>query len=84
MLIAGSYKDRADNPYSYNEITDSVGGYEIMIKTEYYDMATNVVRSKSYWKNGQKDSIWTIYDKDGAILQKQRYINGKLIKQAGN
>ncbi|MBN9382144.1 MAG: hypothetical protein J0H74_15355 [Chitinophagaceae bacterium] len=80
MLIMGDYIDRPDISYGYNVTTDSVGGYEIKVKTEYYDMTTNAVRSKSYWKNGQKDSVWTTYHKNGEILQQQRYVSGKLIK----
>lgn len=66
--------------YSFNETSDSIGGYEIKTRIEYYDIERNEVRSRSYWKNGERDSIWTIYSKAGGVLEQERYKNGVLTK----
>ena len=55
---------------------------KIDIKIEFYPSSdsSRIVRSESYWKNGKKDSIWTVYDRDGSILRKRRYNNNELVE----
>jgi hypothetical protein len=85
FLVSGIYivKDINSSPqiqYGFKEVTDSIGGYEIKTRTEYYNLVRNEVRSRSYWKNGEKDSIWTTYSKEGNVLKQERYKNAKLIR----
>ena len=79
FLVSGFYLFTILNKetnYSFAETNDSIGGNEIRKRIEYYDMDKNEVRSISYWKNGIKDSVWTIYSKNGSILQQERYKEG--------
>jgi hypothetical protein len=85
FLLSGIYiyqDQRANNEiqYSFHEKNDSIGGYEYKSRIEYYSLEKNEVRSQSYWKNGMKDSVWTIYSEKGNILKQERYKNGNLIK----
>lgn len=68
--------------YDIVEKTRYNGSDKIDIKIEYYTSAdtSRVVRSESFWKNGKKDSVWTIYEKDGSILKKLRYKNDVLVE----
>jgi hypothetical protein len=66
--------------YSVVEKTDSVENSEIRIKLEYYNLDSGLVRSQSFWKNGKKDSIWTIYSKAGTVQSQTRYKNDSLVK----
>lgn len=64
--------------YSFKEKVDSTGADEIKTVTEYYSLDPEKVRSESYWRNGKKDSTWTIYAKDGGIISREKYKDGKL------
>jgi hypothetical protein len=69
---------------SYDEAEDTLyqGADRIDIKFEYYPSIDTVrlLRSQSIWRNGMRDSIWITYARDGAILKKQHFKNGKLIR----
>jgi len=66
--------------YVFKEKIDSIGGYLFRSRTEYYNLKRNQVRSQSYWKNGDKDSVWTIYSQTGDILRQDHYKGGNLIQ----
>jgi len=71
--------------YDIVEQTRYSGSNEIDIKKEYYvqnESKDNIrhIRSEKFWKNGKKDSLWTVYAKDGIIISQRKYNNGELVK----
>ena len=68
-------------PYSFEEKYHEINGDKWEIRTEYYDYKNNVVRSKSFWKNGKKDSIWKVYAKDGSLLTEHFFKKDSLVKR---
>ena len=62
-----------ETSYYSVESTRYVGGDTIEIKKEFYDDEERRLRSISYWINGQKDSIWTTYDREGKIIKQKVY-----------
>jgi len=66
--------------YSFEEKVDSIDGNEIKSRIEYYNLEKKEIRSKSYWKNGKKDSVWTIYSEDGNIIKQELYKSGNIAK----
>ena len=61
--------------YSCIESCDSISGYEIKSKKEFYSLNPDILRSVSYWRNGERDSIWRIYDKTGKVIEEHKYGN---------
>ena len=47
---------------------------------EYYSFDPVTIRSESYWRNGKKDGIWTVYEKDGNVLQQVYYKKDSIIE----
>ena len=85
LLVLGIFAFRdlanaASIKYVIKERIDSIGGYLIKTRTEYYSVEGNKVRSRCYWKNDQKDSVWTVYSETGRVLEQQLYSNGVLIR----
>jgi hypothetical protein len=78
ILNFESFKEASE--YGIKEKTFYVEDDVINIKREYYSFEPEKIRSESFWKNGEKDSIWTIYDYNGDIIQSEQYKNGKLVK----
>ena len=68
------------NNYDILEESSKVGNDMIDIKKEYYSKNNKQLRSESYWRNGKKDSIWIIYNKNGEIIKKDSYRNNYLVK----
>ena len=66
--------------YSFNERIDSIGNSEIKTRLEYYSLKPSRLRSQRYWKDGKKDSLWTIYSEKGNVLNQERYKNDVLIE----
>jgi hypothetical protein len=66
--------------YVFKEKIDSIGGYLVMSRTEYYNLERSQVRSRCYWKNGQKDSVWTVYSQTGVIIKQDQYKSGSLVQ----
>ena len=67
----------------YDTIEESaeVGNDTIEIKKEYYNSdSPMIIRSESYWKKGKKDSIWTVYTKNGGIISQKEYKDDKLVE----
>jgi hypothetical protein len=52
---------------------------EIIISIEKYT-SNHKIRSERYWRNNKKDSIWTVYDKKGSIIEQKLYHNDSLLK----
>ncbi|RXK80485.1 toxin-antitoxin system YwqK family antitoxin [Filimonas effusa] len=65
----------------YDEVVENMieGGDTLRIRLEYYSRSDTalLLRSRSFWKNGKKDSIWITYEKDGSILKRQHFKNGE-------
>lgn len=85
FVLSGYYviknqKRNAKIEYSFKEKTDHIGDDEIRTVKEYYNLNPEEIRSESYWKNGRKDSTWIVFAKDGSIISKEKYKDGKLIK----
>lgn len=64
------------NKYDTVEKTKYRGSNMIDIKVEYYSHnASNDtirhIRSEKFWNNGKKDSIWTIYARNGNIISQR-------------
>ena len=70
-----------ETPYSYVEKNREIEGNKIEIKTEYYNDENKVIRSVSFWKNGKRDSTWTVLSKEGKIISEKVYKDDKLIKR---
>ena len=73
------------NKYDTVEKTRYQGSNVIDIKLEYYSHNTSndtirYIRSEKFWNNGKKDSIWTVYERNGNIISQRKYKNDKLIK----
>ena len=76
------FKGVVGSQYDVVEKTRYVGSDKIDIKTEYYisnDKSRNI-RSGSFWRNGKKDSVWTIYDRNGNIIKQEKYKDDQLIE----
>jgi hypothetical protein len=56
-----------------------VGNDEIEVSIEKYT-ADDRVRSERFWRNNKRDSIWTIYDKKGIIIEQKLFRNDSLIR----
>lgn len=71
-----------DSQYEEDTEYREVGTDKIEIKTEYYNSndTSEIIRSKRFWKNGKKDSIWTTYDRTGSIIEQLIFKEGQLIK----
>jgi hypothetical protein len=69
------------NPYSFIEKTRQINGNTIDIKEEYYDLEEKQLRSVSFYKNGNKDSVWTTYDKSGKIIEQKTYKGDILVHE---
>ena len=70
-----------ENPYGFVETNDDNNGVSLSTKTEYYNMEKEQIRSVSFWKNNKKDSIWTIYTKDGKILEQTIYRDDTILSK---
>lgn len=86
LLVLGifAFKDLANAAsikYIIRERIDSIGGCMIRSRTEYYSLEKNKVRSQCYWKNDEKDSVWTVYSETGGVLEQAHYKNGNLISR---
>jgi hypothetical protein len=66
------------SPYSSIEMSKNVNGHEIKTKTEYYD-DFKTIRSISIWKNNKRDSVWTVFSKEGRIITQQTFRNDTLL-----
>ena len=68
----------------YDTLTQTVyaGNDEIYIQKECYPTkdTTRLIRSESFWKNGKKDSVWAIYEKDGSVIKQVRYHNDAIVE----
>jgi len=69
------FKGVVDSQYDVVEKTRYIGSDKIDIKIEYYisNDTSKIIRSESFWKNGKKDSVWTIYSRNGNILKQEKY-----------
>ena len=72
------YQYYFETPYSYVEKNRKINGNKIETKTEYYDDENKIIRSNSFWKNGKKDSTWTVFSKDGKMISEKVYKDGQL------
>ncbi len=72
------YQYYFDTPYSYVERNREINGNKIETNTEYYDDENKIIRSNSFWKNGKKDSTWTVFSKDGKMISEKVYKDGQL------
>ena len=70
-----------ETPYSYVEKNREIDGDKFEIKTEYYDNDNKAIRSVSIWKNGKRDSIWTVLSKDGKVISENVYKDDQLIRK---
>lgn len=73
------------NKYIIEEQTRYNGSNEIDIKKEYYPQnkindTVRHIRSEKFWENGKRDSTWSVYAKDGSLMSRRKYSNGKLIE----
>jgi hypothetical protein len=77
--VAYDISDRLSrSPYSSTQTNIIIDGDEIMTKTEYYDDFKKI-RSISIWKNNKRDSVWKVFSKDGAIINRQTFHNDTLL-----
>ncbi len=81
LTIILIYQYYFESPYSYVEKNREIDGNKLEIKTEYYDDENKVIRSVSFWKNGKRDSSWTVLSKEGKIISEKRYKDDQLIKR---
>ena len=84
FIISGYYivkyqRGKAKIEYGFKEETEYIGNDKIKIVKEYYSFSPEKIRSESFWKNEKKDSIWTIYAKDGSIISREKYKNDILV-----
>ncbi len=75
------YQYYFETPYSYVEKNREIEGNKLEIKTEYYDDENKVIRSVRFWKNGKRDSVWTVLSKEGKIISEKIYKEDQLIKR---
>jgi hypothetical protein len=75
MLYYFYWNDKYYNEYE----TEYIGNNVIGINKQYY-LSNRKIRSIMYWKNNKMDSIWTVFDKEGKIIEKKFYRNDSLIK----
>lgn len=55
--------------------TKTINETELIMRQEYYPN-TKILRSKGFFINGKRDSIWKAYDKHGKIIEETVYKNG--------
>jgi Na+/melibiose symporter-like transporter len=79
--IIFSWQYYFETPYSYVQKFEEIDGNKFEIKTEYYDGENKVVRSNSFWKNGKRDSSWTVLSKDGTVISEEVYRNDSLVER---
>jgi hypothetical protein len=82
VLIYPFFKGVISSQYDIVEKTRYIGSDEIDIKVEYYpsNNISRAIRSESFWKNGKKDSVWTVYERNGKIIKQKKYKNNQLIE----
>jgi hypothetical protein len=75
-----------ENKNSYYENTKIVTindkNYEQIM--QYYDGKFTKIRSISFYLNGRKDSTWTVFGKDGAVIIQEEYKDGQLINSSSH
>lgn len=82
ILLYPFLKGVVGTQYDTVEKTRYIGPDEINIKLEYYPSndTSRIIRSESFWKNGKKDSVWTIYERNGNIIKQKKYKNDQLVE----
>jgi len=82
ILLYPFLKAVVGSQYGVVEKTRYTGSEKIDIKLEYYTNSdtSGIIRSESFWKNGKKDSTWTVYDKNGKIIKQEKYSSDQLIE----
>ncbi|GAB3347886.1 hypothetical protein GCM10027566_02720 [Arachidicoccus ginsenosidivorans] len=85
FIISGYYvfkhqQGKSKIKYGFDQEIEYVGKDEIKHIKEYYSFNPKKIRSEKHWINGRKDSIWTVYTKEGSIQSQVEYKNGSLIK----
>jgi hypothetical protein len=78
FLVGSTYQ------YSIKEKREYINNDTIDIKEEYYSFTPKRIRSTSYWRNGLKDSVWTVYDERGSIIKQEIFKNDELLKVLDN
>lgn len=76
--IKDIWEKHSQSPYASSEINTTINGNEIRTKTEFYD-DFKTIRSVSFWKNGQKDSVWKTFSREGKIIEQQTFNNDTLV-----
>jgi len=82
ILLYPFLKAVVGSQYDVVEKTRYTGSDKIDIKLEYYTNidTSGIIRSESFWKNGKKDSVWTVYDKNGKIIKQEKYSGDQLVE----
>lgn len=66
--------------YDFGEEKFIVNGKELIQQTEYF-INTNKIRSRKFYLQNKRDSIWSVYDINGNLISKEIYKNGRLLKK---
>lgn len=69
-----------NNTYSIQEDLNVVDGAEIVRRREFYSLKDKTIRSEKFWRNGKKDSTWTVYSPEGEVVERESYKDGKVFK----
>jgi glucan phosphoethanolaminetransferase (alkaline phosphatase superfamily) len=79
--VSKGHLHNAGIEYSFKEKTEMIDNREIRTVKQYYSFDPERIRSVSYWKDGKKDSVWTVYSESGTIISETQYEGGRLIKK---
>jgi len=81
LVIWGIRDDRSVEDKNGISVESFIANGKSFEKTvKYYDSAK--IRQVIYTSNGQRDSVWTTYARDGSVIQQVKYKDGKLVSTA--
>ena len=79
LIIFISGKNKVKTEFTESDIDIFVNGKKYLKRIKYYDNDLKI-RSITFMNNDKKDSIWTIYSKDGHVISRLKYKNDILIE----
>ena len=82
-LIIGNYLQEKQYSQYYDEISTpiEVDGNQYDKVIQYYNKKNKLIRRIGVELDGEKDSTWTTFDRNGEIISVEYYRNGSLIKR---
>lgn len=80
LIIFFGIENKVKTKYMESDIDIIVNGKKYVKMIEYYD-DNSKIRSITFTYNNKKDSIWTVYSKNGDVISRLRYKEDTLIEK---